>query len=435
MTNTKQPGIKERTFEEIFGKVSAKFDEIEDYRANNRTYELGDILRSGFAMFSLKKASLLEFGEQTKPEQENLKSIYRIKGLVGDGQMRAVLDEVKPEPIRAMFQTLHEVAKESGLVKKYEYWPGWVIVTVDGVQHFSSRKIHCEHCTRRTSSQGVTTYQHAGLAAVMVHPGKGEVFALDFEPIVNEDGQLKNDCERTAAKRLCVALAEKYPELGIVLVEDALYANAPHIRQITEYGWKFILNVKPDSHVSLERQFAGRLASGQVGTLEVTDSDGTRHKFSWTNHLCLCDSAVDVIVNYLLYEQTDRKGRVTRWTWVTNFDLTARSVTKIMRAGRARWKIENETFNTLKNQGYHFEHNYGHGSCHLATNLALLMFLAFTLDQLLQATWSLFRLLWQGLRTKLKLWNTLRSFFQTRRFPSMTALYLAMADSFDILLW
>ena len=32
-----------------------------------------------------------------------------------------------------------------------------------------------------------------------------------------------------------------------------------------------------------------------------------------------------------------------------------------MRGGRARWKIENETFNTLKNQGYHFEHNYGHG--------------------------------------------------------------------------
>jgi hypothetical protein len=32
-----------------------------------------------------------------------------------------------------------------------------------------------------------------------------------------------------------------------------------------------------------------------------------------------------------------------------------------MRGGRARWKIENETFNTLKNQGYNFEHNYGLG--------------------------------------------------------------------------
>lgn len=435
MTTTKHQEIKELTFEEVFGKVSAKFDEIEEVRASNRYYELGDVLRSGFAMFSLKKASVLEFGEQTKQEQENLKTIYQIKRLVGDGQMRAVLDKVRPEGVRAIFQRRYETAKGIGLVKGYEYWPGKVIVTVDGVPHFSSRKIHCEHCTRRRSRQGVTTYQHGGVAAVKVHPGKEEVLTLDFEPIVNEDGQLKNDCERTAAKRRCEALAGKYPELGIVLVEDALYANAPPIRQITDYGWNFILNVKPDSHVSLERQFAGRLASGQVATLEVTDSDGIRHKFSWTNRLCLCDSALDVKVNYLLYEQTDRKGKVTRWTWVTNFDLTARTVTKIMRAGRAPWKIENETFNTLKNQGYHFEHNYGHGTCHLATNLALLMFLAFTTDQLLQAAWSLFRLLWHTLRTKLKLWNSLRSFFQTHSFASMTALYLAMARSFDILLW
>ena len=81
------------------------------------------------------------------------------------------------------------------------------------------------------------------------------------------------------------------------------------------------------------------------------------------------------------------------------------------------------------------EHNYGHGVGHLATNLALLMFLAFTTDQLLQAAWSLFRLLWHNLRTKLKLWNSLRSFFQTHSFDSMTSLYRAMARSFDILLW
>jgi hypothetical protein len=28
----------------------------------------------------------------------------------------------------------------------------------------------------------------------------------------------------------------------------------------------------------------------------------------------------------------------------------------LVKGGRARWKIENEAFNTLKNQGYHLEH-------------------------------------------------------------------------------
>ena len=133
-------------------------------------------------------------------------------------------------------------------------------------------------------------------------------------------------------------------------MEDALYANAPHIRQITGYGWLFVLNVKPDSHESLEKQFAGRRASGQVKELRVTDPKGIKHYFAWTNDLCLCESAIDVSVNYLLYEQTDKQGKVTRWTWVTNIPLNARSVEAVMRAGRARWKIENETFNTLKNQ-------------------------------------------------------------------------------------
>src|SRR5262249_28730526 len=55
-----------------------------------------------------------------------------------------------------------------------------------------------------------------------------------------------------------------------------------------------------------------------------------------------------------------------------------------------RWKIENETFNTLKNQGYHFEHNYGHGAQNLATVLALLMLLAFTIDQIQQRCYQLF---------------------------------------------
>jgi len=52
-----------------------------------------------------------------------------------------------------------------------------------------------------------------------------------------------------------------------------------------------------------------------------------------------------------------------------------------MRAGRARWKIENEAFNTLKNQGYQFEHNFGHGQQQLSVVLALLMMLAFLVDQ------------------------------------------------------
>ena len=233
-----------------------------------------------------------EAAEQTRQERRNLLAIYHIKDIPGDSQMRATLDLVEPERLRALFATLFEALFTAGVVKEYHYWQGQVIVAVDGVQHFASAQIHCDHCTTRTHRNGTLSY-HAGLAAVMLHPDHAEVFPLDFEPILNQDGDKKNDCERNAAKRLCQALSERSPGLAILLVEDALYANAPHLRQIAGYGWSYVLNGTPDSHKSLFQQFAGRRQSGQVKELRHTDAAGAQHDYAWTSGLCLCASATD----------------------------------------------------------------------------------------------------------------------------------------------
>jgi hypothetical protein len=130
-----------------------------------------------------------------------------------------------------------------------------------------------------------------------------------------------------------------------------------------------------------------------------------------------------VVVNLLVYEQTTAEGEVKRWAFVTDLTLTARTAEKVMRAGRRRWKIENETFDTLKNQGYNFEHNYGHGKQNLATVLAVLMMLAFSVDQIQQRCCRFFRRLHQGLRTKVKVWAGIRNLFSALVFKSMEALY------------
>jgi hypothetical protein len=103
-----------------------------------------------------------------------------------------------------------------------------------------------------------------------------------------------------------------------------------------------------------------------------------------------------------------------------------------MRAGRGRWKIENETFNTLKNQGYNFEHNYGHGERHLATALVILMMLAFLIDQIQQLCCSSFRRLWKKLGTKAKLWAMIRSLFSVLEFDSMKALYRHLGSLYQL---
>ena len=97
-----------------------------------------------------------------------------------------------------------------------------------------------------------------------------------------------------------------------------------------------------------------------------------------------------------------------------------------MRGGRVRWKIENETFNTLKNQGYHFEHNYGLGKKNLSLVFAMLMMLAFLVDQSQQLSCKLFRAVWTKLRSKRALWERMRSLFKDFAFESMQMLYEAI---------
>ena len=279
---------------------------------------------------------------------------------------------------------------------------------------------------------GSISYQHSALAAVPVHPEQKEVLPIDFEPIVCQDGAEKNDCERVAAKRLLKSLTEKYPQTKMLPVEDALYANAPHIREVAANGWNDILNVKPDSHKSLFKQFEWRRQSGTVESCEQVGEGGQKKRFRWTENLFPCQSAADVKVSFLRFEETDKPGKVTRRTWVTSLPLSRKTVEKVMKAGRARWRIENETFNTLKNQGYHFEHNYGHGQQYLATVLAMLMMLAFLVDRIQERCGELFGRLRANLRTRAKLWETMRSLFKVARFRSMSALFARMAELYEI---
>ena len=420
-------------FDELMEWVDGEFQAMPDQRANNARYGLADVLKSAFAMFSLKSPSLLDFKKQSVPAENNLRSIYRIAGAIPcDNQMRSILDPFNPAHLRPLFHAGFQRLRRAGVIRDYLYWGQFVIVALDGVEHFHSDTVHCASCLTRTHRNGALSYHHAGLAAVLAHPAAAEVFPLDFEPILKQDGAQKNDCERNAAKRLCLALHERYDDLALLLVEDALYANAPHVRQIRGYGWKYVLNVKPDSHASLFKQFAGRQARGDVRELRQRTPDGVQHYYVWTNDLCLCERATDVKVNFLQYEQTTPDGVVKRWTWMTNLPLTARTVERVMRAGRSRWQIENETFNTLKNQGYHFEHNYGHGAKNLATALALLMLLAFLVDQIQQRCSSVFRQVWRGLKTKAKLWDSLRSLFRVLVFDSMAALFRHLASLYRL---
>jgi hypothetical protein len=119
------------------------------------------------------------------------------------------------------------------------------------------------------------------------------------------------------------------------------------------------------------------------------------------------------------------------WAWVVDVELTPGNVMQARRGGRVRWRIENETFNTLKNQGYHFEHNYGHGYQHLCVVLALLMMAAFLIDQVQQRCNALFRQAQKKKGPRCALWEALRHLFASFAVSCMREIYEAIAYGYE----
>src|SRR5947209_773474 len=268
------------------------------------------------------------------------------------------------------------------------------------------------------------------LSAALVHPEHREVIPLMPEPILEQDGQTKNDCERNAAKRFLQAFRQDHPHLRVIVTEGGLSANGPHILELQRHGFHFILGAKPGDHAALFQRMETASRGGKAQALTLVDAaTGVLHHFRWVVQVPLNDAHPDLLINLLEYWEVSGEG-VKYFSWVTDLPLTPATVFVVMRGGRARWKIENETLNTLKNQGYHFEHNFGHGEKHLSVVFALLMMLAFLVDQVQQLCDPLFRAAWEKAGSKRQLWENMRTMFRAFALTSLRALDEALVAGY-----
>lgn len=417
-------------YDVLVEELRSDFEKLPDHRAANVVHKLPDVLMSAYAIFALKYPSLLCFEQQPELEQANLKRLFGIQKICSDAQMRRILDELDPNHLQELFPKRFDVLQRTGLLTDYRFLKKYLLFSIDGVHYFESKKIKCKRCLRRRHRNAELSYHHSMLGAVLVHPERREVFPVGSEAIQKQDGASKNDCELNASKRLQDRLLKDYKDLPVVIVEDALYSNEPHVEQILNNGWDFIIGVKPSSHPTLLKPFEVRKKLGQVKSLLIEEGK-VKHQFYWRNNLPLNDKG-NVRVNLLCYEQQDAKGNIKTFSWATSLRLRNSNVYDIMRGARARWKIENETFNTLKNQGYHFEHNYGHGYNHLSNVMALMMLLAFLIDQIIQACNRLFKDIWIAAKAKNRVWERLRAIFMIRPVNSFNELFVILAGVYSV---
>ena len=419
----------------LYSLARNSFERVKEHRKclGNVKISLADALMSGLAVFALKKPSLLSFEEDIREDTrtgKSLRNLFSIDTPASDTQMRAILDPILPESIRGPFTKIFSALQRSHALKEFRYLDEGYLIALDGTGHFSSSQVKCNDCIEKKSRSGEITYHHQLLGASIVHPKFKQVIPLCPEAISNGDGDTKQDSELKAAKRWTGKFRAEHSKLEATVLGDALFSNGPFINLLTDKNLHYILGIKPDKHKALFEQFELNKKHGLAGELHMEESIGKKvkktvgHTFRFLNGLCLNHSNPDIKVNILEYferieyvnPEEDKKNigtRFKKFTWVTDIELTEDNVAKIMAAGRARWKVENETFQTLKSESaYNLEHSYGHGKENLCTIFGMLAMLAFLIDQAQEIACPLFRKALAGKRAKGKkrtLWGLFKS--------------------------
>jgi len=415
-----------KTLRNVFAKVP-------DLRGSNSQISLVDTLMCGFAVFSLKDPSLLAFDRRRCCDSENLQRVYGVESIPCDSQMRTILDQVSPEDLRRPFRSVMHDLQRGKVLNKFLWLGKYYLLALDGTGIYSSKAVKSDACLVKHKSDGsVVEYYQQMLAGAIVHPDLKEVVPLCPEMIIKQDGQTKNDCERNAAKRYVAHLRREHPHMPFVVIEDALSSNAPHISELRRHDLRYILGVKPGDHSHLFEYVEKMDQQGRVTNLVLEDPDnaGNLRCFRWIHDAPL-NQGSEILVNFLEYwEVREREGVEAvieqHFSWVTDLDITEENVHEIMRGGRVRWRIENETFNTLKNQGYHLEHNYGLGKKHLSAVFTFLTMLAFLVDQVQQLCCPLFQAARARCGSKRCLWEYVRGAFHWFEVHSMELIHRAI---------
>jgi hypothetical protein len=390
--------------------MSEHLRNIDDERQQGKcNYSLHDVVMSSFACMFFQDPSLLQFQKrlEKKYQRHNLQTIFSVKDIPQSSQMREILDAIPSETLAPIFKDLFGRLRRHKHLEEYAILPGLLMCTIDGTQHYSSKSVHCKHCLYKEHKDGEKTFSHAVLQGAIMHPNKKQVIPVMPEAIKNGDGSKKQDCESKAAKRFIEHLKSTHPRQGFLICGDGLMSHQPMIETVLTNGYHYLFVAKPGDHKYMFEWFND---FEEIPSLEFKAEDGSTHRYRWKNGIPLHGNAKAIEVNFFEYQKSNKDGKVVhKNSWVTDIEITKENVEHMSRAGRCRWKVENECFNTLKNQGYNLEHNYGHGKKNLSYNMYLLTLLAFYFHQIFELTDGVFQACRKSYGSKVHLWENFRA--------------------------
>jgi hypothetical protein len=404
----------------------------------NIRYSLEDIALSGFSVLFTQSPSFLAFQKSMQKNKgvNNAQSLFGIKKIPSDNHIRDMLDVVPPESVFPVFAFIVEAFRSAGRLDGFRSYNNNLLCALDGTQYFSSKTIHCDNCSTKKHKNGSITYSHSALTPVFLKPGFNKVLSLPPEFIPPQDGHDKQDCENTAAKRWLNQFAPLYKTLGITILGDDLYCRQSLCKLILLHELDFILVCKPDSHQTLYQwveELDGLQAVETVIEKRWTGKTRLTDTYRFVNQVPLRDSEDAQMVNWCELTTTLPDGTIAyKNAFATNFEISKNNVKQIVVDGRARWKIENENNNILKNRGYHLEHNFGHGNKYLSQLMLTLNLLAFLFHTVLDVIDEKYKLIRSDLPTRQTFFDDIRALTRYIYFESWDVMLTFMLHGLEL---
>jgi hypothetical protein len=428
-------------FDDLVGEFHRVLDGLPDYRTGqNTTYTIKDAALGAFSVFFTQSSSFLAHQQAMKRAkgQNNAESIFGIKNTPSDNQIRQLLDPIAPSFLFPMFGWVFNNLAATGQLDAFRIFDDNLLFAFDGTQYFASKKIQCPNCSRKTASNGVTTYSHSAITPVVVAPDHSHVISLAPEYIIPQDGHEKQDCEQAAIKRWIKVHAEQYAAQKVTISADDLHCKQPFCELLLDNGFNFVLVCKPTSHKTLYDQIDSLATSGSLSQLSVhrrTKRFIEVSTYRYANGVPLRAGEDALLVNWCEVTVTKgRDGEVLYYNaFATNHLVTDKTVAPIVNLlGRTHWKIENENNNILKNRGYHLEHNFGHGKQHLSSFLLTLNLLSFLFHTVLELVDEKYQLLREELSARRTFFNDIRALLRYLLFESWEHLLDFMLEQLEV---
>lgn len=418
--------LKSLTLEAIVDLLATTFGAVDETRGPEQLrYPLHDTLMSGFALMFFQHPSLLQFQRAMAKKRQrcNLQTIFGVQEIPSDTQMREILDGVEPEALRGVLPQLWEKVRRAGWGGRFtttlpsgQHQGTYYTVALDGSEYFRSTTIQCPHCLRQTDPQGRVHYSHKIVGATVVRAGSHQVLPLDVEEVRNATAKsAPQDCELPAGKRLIARLRQEHRQMALIVIGDDLYSHVPFVEQLHALRQHYVLVAKPSSHPTLMAAVTAAEGTEQSQTGQWTEGSGARQR-TYTYRLVrqvplALESALRV--NYVeVWEHTASGDLLYHNSWITDLDVDANNVARVVQIGRTRWKIENEQFNVHKNHGYELTHNYGHGQQTLSMVFYLLNLLAYVAHAVLALGDRLYQRC-RAQESRQELWHALRALVNT----------------------